>query len=190
MAMEKKPTYSTSVTRHNVTVEELMSFINDNIVKIIFLDEQYADISSDKTVTEIHKFKSKYRGNTYIRVPVKIVKGEDDKYVKGIEIIDSEENAQGFLVVSKRDIRDLSKELKKANAEQRVEYGTKLCLAYLKKLNKMFVNNILEVVVKDESNNTIKKILIPGDNDFSGIYKNVSKIVEGISSGSDNIEII
>ena len=62
--MEEKKNYNASVTRHNVTVDEIRTFVKDNIVKFVFLDRQYSDLTSDDTVNEIHKFKSKYRGNT------------------------------------------------------------------------------------------------------------------------------
>lgn len=177
--MENKSNLTASVTRHNITAEDVDSFVKNSIVKFIFLDEEYKDISSDSSVTEIHKFKSKYRGNTYIRVPLKIVKGEYDKYVKGIEV-DTSDNPQGFAVVSKHDLRDLTKEMKTAKKAERVEFGEKLCKKYLHTLNKFLSNNILKVVVRDVDNNVITEKLICGGRDFTTINKEVNSIIENI----------
>ncbi len=179
--MENKSKYTASVTRHNVTMEDVNSFINENIVKFIFLSKEYSDISSDKTIDEIHKLKSKYRGNTYIRVPLNVVRPEDDKYVRGIEIADSEDKAQGFAVVSKHDLRDLSDEMKKANKEARVEYGKKLCEEKIVTLDNMLKNNILQVVVKDGNDNLVANRYINGG-DFQTINNNVQKVIEEINN--------
>ena len=118
--MENKTKLNAAITRYNVTIDYVHSYIENNIVKVIFLDEEYSDISTDKEVHEIHKFKSKYRANTYVIVPLKIVKSEDDKYVQKIDFDYDNETPHGFAVVSKHDLRDLSKEMKKAKKEKRV----------------------------------------------------------------------
>jgi hypothetical protein len=171
--------YIVSVTRHNVTKQDIENFVNEGIVKFIFIDKDYADISSDKTINEIHKLKSKYRGNTYIRIPLIVVKNEEDKYPQGIEITDSEDNAQGFVVVSKHDLRDLSDEMKKANKDKRVEYGKKLCEKHLEKMNAILKNNILKVTIKDNENNLIKEEFIKNDG-FEAVNKNITNIIENI----------
>lgn len=178
--MDNKNKYTASVTRHDVTMEDINSFINESIVKFIFLGSEYEDISSDKTVNEIHKLKSKYRGNTYIRVPLNVIRPEDDKYIRGIEIGDSEEKAHGFVIVSKHDLCDLSKEIKKANKEERIEYGKKLCEEYVGKLDNMLKNNILQVLVRDENNNVVADKLINGG-DFQTINKGVQKVIDNIN---------
>ena len=65
--------YNIEIARCVVDKNVINSFINNNIVKFIFFDKQYADISSDDTINEIHKFKAKYRGNTYIRLPLCVI---------------------------------------------------------------------------------------------------------------------
>ena len=124
--------FSAVVQRHEVTNEEINDFINNSIVKFIFFDENLSDISSDKTINEIHKFKSKYRGNTYIIFPIKTIQDENDKYIRGLEV-DESENPTAFVVVSKHDLRDISSEMKKAKANERALYGKKLCMDYLSK---------------------------------------------------------
>ena len=76
--------FNAVVQRHEVTNEEINDFINNSIVKFIFFDKNLSDISSDKTINEIHKFKSKYRGNTYISVPIKTIQDENDRYIRGL----------------------------------------------------------------------------------------------------------
>lgn len=179
--MENKNKYVASVTKHNVTKEDINMFINESIVKFIFFDKKYIDISSDKSVNEIHKFKSKYRGNTYIRVPLDFIKEEEDKYVRGIEIAKSEDNAQGFAIVSKHDLRDLSKEMKTANKEERIEYGKKLCEEHVNKLDNMLKNNILQVVVRDVNNNVVADKLI-NCGGLETINKGVQKVIDNINT--------
>ena len=87
--------YNIDIARGVVDNDVINSFINGNIVKFIFFDKQYADISSDDTINEIHKFKSKYRGNTYVRIPISFLKEDGNDYVRGI-IID--ENTKNYLI--------------------------------------------------------------------------------------------
>lgn len=161
--MENKTKLNAAITRYNVTIDYVHSYIENNIVKVIFLDEEYSDISTDKEVHEIHKFKSKYRANTYVIVPLKIVKSEDDKYVQKIDFDYDNETPHGFAVVSKHDLRDLSKEMKKAKKEKRVAYGKQLCVDYINKLNYVLVNRVFHVTIKDNQGNLLYEDNIPGE---------------------------
>jgi hypothetical protein len=184
--MENKNKYTASVTRHNVTMEDINSFINENIVKFIFLGKEYSDLSSDKTINEIHKLKSKYRGNTYIRIPLNVIKKEDDKYVRGIEIGDSEDKADGFVVLSKHDLIDLSDDMKRANKEERIEYGKKICEEKIETLNNILKNNVLQLIVKDGNNDVVANRYINGG-DFQTINNNVQKVIEEINKEKTEI---
>lgn len=175
----KKNNLTASVTRHNVTIQDISSFVKSSVVKFIFLGNDFAEISSDESVNEIHKLKSVYRGNTYIRVPLKIVKGE--KYVTGIDI-DTTDNPDGFAIISKRDLRDMSKDMKKAKKDERIAFGENVCKEYLDKLNKYLTNNILELTIKDDEGNTLKTRLISGGRDFGLLNKEIYSIVEDINS--------
>lgn len=115
-------------TRILINEEEIERFKAQIPVKFIFLNEDFKDLSSDTSVNEIHKFKSKYRGNTYIRVPLKIQKeDEENKYPSRIHIIEEEKEADGFAVLSKHDIRDMAKEMKYADKAKRVGFGKDVC---------------------------------------------------------------
>lgn len=135
---------SLSVERKEVTREMVDSFLNEDIVKFVFFDKQYSDISSDKTIDEIHKFNSKYRGNRYVRIPLEIVKKEDDKYPSSIDICGLGK-PQGYVVVSKVDLWDKYKEMRKANREEKILFGEKLCKERLEKLNNLLVGSVYEV---------------------------------------------
>lgn len=169
--------FTASVTKHNVTREEIEKFLTENVVKFIFLDKEFADLSSDKTINEIHKFKSKYRGNTFIRVPIKVVKKEEDKYATGIEV-DTSDNSQGFAVISKHDIWGLSNDMKKKSAEQRIEIGKRMCLKAINKLNKMLSNNVFRLVVTNENDNVVDDRLLYCGSDFDDLDENVSCVIE------------
>jgi hypothetical protein len=177
----QKNKLTASITRYQVTMEDITSFVKESIVKFIFLDKEYADISSDENVNEIHKFKSVYRGNTYIRVPLKIVKEENDKYASGIIIDKTLENPVGYAVISKHDIRDMSKEMKKAKKEERIAFGEKIIEEYVAKLNKFLKNDILIVKIKDINNNVLQSKLISGGLDVSTINKEVFSIIDEIN---------
>lgn len=182
--MEQKKNLNTSVVRHNVTMEDIYSFVNNCVVKFIFLDKDFTDISFDKNINEIHKFKSVYRGNTYVRVPLKFIK--EDKYVTSIEV-DTTDNPDGFAVISKHDLRGMSKELKKAKKEECVAYGEKLCKEYLDIFNKYLDNNVLEIIVKDEDNNILKTKLIPNTTDMASLTKEILANLEEVNSNLTEI---
>lgn len=176
--------FNAVVQRHEVTKEEINDFINNSIVKFIFFDENLSDISSDKTINEIHKFKSKYRGNTYITLPIKTIQGENDKYVKGLEI-DKSENPKAFVVVSKHVLRDLSPEMKKAKANERALYGEKICMDYLSKLNKMLNNELLRLTITDEKGKVVVSEEVKGNNDTINHY--ISQKISEINKQSTEI---
>ena len=174
--------YVATVTCHIVTDDEIFKFVKESVVKFIFFDKEYADISSDKTINELHRFKSKYRGNTYIRIPLKIVKGEDDKYASGVEIDNTadENDATAFVVVSKHDLRDMSKEMKKANKDERVAFGEKLCAEYVDKLNHMLNNDMVNIVIRDNKTYTIVATKVLNGGSITDIDAEINKIIEDI----------
>ncbi len=135
-------------TRILINEEEIERFKAQIPVKFIFLNEDFKDLSSDTSVNEIHKFKSKYRGNTYIRVPLKIQKeDEENKYPSRIHIIEEEKEADGFAVLSKHDIRDMTKEMKYADKAKRVDFGKKVCEGTVMAYNMLLDGNAFNVMV-------------------------------------------
>jgi hypothetical protein len=127
--------------------EEIISFfVQNNAVKFIFFNEKYSLISADKTVRDIHKLKSKYRGNTYVRIPLTIVCNEEDKYPNGIIISTDEDNADGFVLISKRDIWELYSETKYKDKKFREDFCTNLCLQRLEELNRILNGEMVTVV--------------------------------------------
>jgi len=164
--MEKEIKYTASVECKNITKEDINDVLKNNVVKVIFLNEKYSDISSDDTVHEIHKFKSKYPGNTYIKLPVKVVEKKDKRYIE----VDNTENPEGFAIISKHDMRDLFKHLRKANKAERTDYGKTLCLKHIVLLNKMLNNELYTLTIKDSDGNVVSNEEIWGDfddiNDF------------------------
>ena len=147
--------YQIEIARCVIDKEVINSFINGNIVKFIFFDKQYADISSDDTINEIHKFKAKYRGNTYVRIPISIVKKDGDKYVKGIVIVEDTINPDGYMVVSKHDLYYNYKDMRYAPKEKRITFGTYLCKEALSMYNSILSGDIFSVVITDTDKNEI-----------------------------------
>ena len=145
--------YNIEIARGVVDKNAINSFINGNIVKFIFFDKQYADISSDDTINEIHKFKSKYRGNTYVRLPMSILKEEGYDYVRGIVIDENTNNIDGYVVVSKHDLYDNYKDMRYATKEKRVTFGTRLCKEYLSQYNNILSGDIFRVIITDTNKN-------------------------------------
>lgn len=140
------------VIHKQVTDETITDFRDNCIAKFIFFDPKYDDISSDTEVHEIHKLKSKYRGNTYTRVPFKVVKNEDSKYPNGIEET-TDENAEGYVVVNNHDLWKDHRDLKDTTKEKRVVIATKLCQQYLAKYGAILSNEIYVMkVFKDDDN--------------------------------------
>ena len=147
--------YNIEIARCVIDKEAINSFINGNIVKFIFFDKQYADISSDDTINEIHKFKAKYRGNTYVRIPISIVKKDGDKYVKGIVIVEDTINPDGYMVVSKHDLYYNYKDMRYAPKEKRITFGTYLCKEALSMYNSILSGDIFSVIITDTDKNEI-----------------------------------
>jgi len=147
--------YNIEIARCVIDKEAINSFINGNIVKFIFFDKQYADISSDDTINEIHKFKAKYRGNTYVRIPISIVKKDGDKYVKDIVIDEDTNNPDGYVVVSKHDLYYNYKDMRYATKEKRITFGTHLCEEALSQYNSILSGDIFNVIITDTDKNEI-----------------------------------
>ena len=163
---KKEKLSSVYVGRFEVTKEMIDSFLSEDIVKFIFFDEQYSDISSDKTIHEIHKFNSKYRGNRYIRLPLEIVKKEEDKYPSSIEICGLS-NPDGYVVVSKIDLWENYADMKKANRNEKILFGKKLCRERLEKLNNLLVGNVYKVVGgKEDGEVGFEEVIIGSDVPF------------------------
>ena len=91
------------------------------------------------------------------------------------------ENPVGYAVISKHDIRDMSKEMKKAKKEERIAFGEKIIEEYVAKLNKFLKNDILIVKIKDINNNVLQSKLISGGLDVSTINKEVFSIIDEIN---------
>ena len=147
--------YNIEIARCVVDKDVINSFINGNIVKFIFFDKQYADISSDDTINEIHKFKSKYRGNTYVRLPMSLLKEEGYDYVRGIVIDENTNHIDGYVVVSKHDLYDNYKDMRYATKEKRVTFGTQLCKKSLTEYNNILNGNIFKIIITDTNKNDI-----------------------------------
>lgn len=147
--------YNIEIARCVVDKDVINSFINGNIVKFIFFDKQYADISSDDTINEIHKFKSKYRGNTYVRLPMSLLKEEGYDYVRGIVIDENTNHIDGYVVVSKHDLYDNYKDMRYATKEKRVTFGTQLCKKSLTEYNNILNGNIFKIIITDTNKNEI-----------------------------------
>lgn len=147
--------YNIEIARCVIDKEAINSFINGNIVKFIFFDKQYADISSDDTINEIHKFKAKYRGNTYVRIPISIVKEDGKNYVKGIVIDEDTDNPDGYVVVSKHDLYYNYKDMRYATKEKRITFGTYLCEEALSQYNSILSGDIFSVIITDTDKNEI-----------------------------------
>lgn len=146
--------YNIEIARCVIDKNVINSFINGSIVKFIFFDKQYTDISSDTTINEIHKFKAKYRGNTYVRIPLSVIKEEVDDYAKGI-VITEDTNPDGYVVVSKHDLYDNYKDMRYATKEKRVTFGTKLCKESLSQYNSMLSGDIFNVTIIDTDKNQV-----------------------------------
>ncbi len=147
--------YNIEIARGVVDKDAINSFINGNIVKFIFFDKQYADISSDDTINEIHKFKSKYRGNTYVRIPISFLKEDGNDYVRGIVIDENTNNMDGYVVVSKHDLHYNYKDMRYATKEKRVTFGTQMCKKSLTEYNNILSGDIFRVIITDTNKNEI-----------------------------------
>ena len=147
--------YNIEIARGVVDKDAINSFINGNIVKFIFFDKQYADISSDDTINEIHKFKSKYRGNTYVRIPISFLKEDGNDYVRGIVIDENTNNMDGYVVVSKHDLHYNYKDMRYATKEKRVTFGTQMCKKSLTEYNNILNGNIFKIIITDTNKNEI-----------------------------------
>lgn len=98
------------------------------LVKFIILNEKYQYISEDKDVKEIHKLKTKYPANTFVRIPIGITKNK-------INILTEDANADGYVVISKHDYVEQNPK-NKQNAKLRLENCKKACVEAVKKYNK------------------------------------------------------
>ena len=134
----------------------------DNRVKFIFFDIEYSDVSFDTSINEIHKFKSKYRGNSYIRIPLTFVKKEDNKYVCGIEVCSSDNEPDGYAVISKLDLITDNKKLKTASKAEKESVGQDLCFKKIYEYNSLLCGDVFLVKEMDNDNNCVSENVIYG----------------------------
>lgn len=135
----------------------------ENVVKFVFLNEEYFDLSTDSDVKEIHKFKSKYPGNSYVRVPLHIEKNEDGKYATKIVLAYTDDLTDGYAVISKLDIITLDETLKRAKKSERESYGFNLCVKELDKYNAILNGEVFYKTVTDKYGNIIQSEIIFGE---------------------------
>ena len=126
---------------------------NENkYVKFIFLSEEYSDLTFDNSIHEIHAFKSKYKGNSNIKIPLRIVK--KDKYISNIEICDEKE-CNGYVLISKLDLIGIDKTMKRKTKEERKEFAEKLCKDKLYEYNSILLGNVFHAKETDKDNNVV-----------------------------------
>lgn len=115
-------------------------------VKFIFFD--YPDISFDPSVTEIHKFKSRYRGNSYIRIPLMVIKDKDEKYAHGFKYC-MDGVPDGYAVISKLDLITDNKKLKTASKSEKEKEGLLICMNKIYEYNSLLLGDVFLVRKKD-----------------------------------------
>lgn len=134
-----------------VDKDTLSDFRRDNIVKFIFLGEDkiLLSLSSNPSVNEIHKFRSKYRGGTYVSVPITVIgKEENEKYFTGIIVgCDYTTPPDGYATISKRDICTLFKKYRYKSSEEKTQLGIRLCNEEVNKYNSLLSNQVFKVTL-------------------------------------------
>lgn len=135
-----------------VDKDTLSDFRKDNIVKFIFLgdDDILLSLSSNPSVNEIHKFRSKYRGGTYVSVPITVIgKEESEKYFTGIIVgcCDYTIPPDGYATISKRDICTIFKKYRYRSSEEKTQLGRQLCIEEIIKYNSLLNNQLFKVTL-------------------------------------------
>lgn len=140
----------------------IRSYLKNNIVKFIFFDEKYSDISSDNSVHDIHKLKSKYRGNTYVRFPLRIVQPTDSKYNEKFVIDSTAETPDGFVIVSKRDLCEKNKTLLHKSKLIKKAAAHLKCTNSVNEYNGILMGNLFKVkhINKDTGEIISEKIMV------------------------------
>ena len=124
----------------------------ENRVKFIFFD--YPDISFDPSVTEIHKFKSRYRGNSYIRIPLTLINGKDEKDVYSFKYC-MDGIPDGYAVISKLDLITDNKKLKTASKSEKEKEGLLICINKIYEYNSLLLSDVFRVRKKDINGNYV-----------------------------------
>ena len=127
-------------------------FKNQCACEFIFLSEEYRDLSFEPTITEFRKFKSKYPANTYVRIPVKIDLKEGEKYKRGI-VECEEDESDGYVVFSKRDLNDYHPEARYKPSEDRVFLCKHLCRNAISEYNLVLDCELYSMCVAERDEN-------------------------------------
>jgi hypothetical protein len=142
----------------------IRSYLKNNIVKFIFFDEKYSDISSDNSVHDIHKLKSKYRGNTYVRLPLRIVQPTDSKYNEKIVIDTTAETPDGFVIVSKRDLCEKNKTLLHKSKKIKEAVAHLKCENSVIEYNYILMGKLFQVKhINKDTDEVLNETLFAGD---------------------------
>ena len=154
--MEGKGRIGASLTRRPVTPSDMEAHIKGGIVRSVFLDREYSAISSDRETDEIHRFRSRYRANTYVILPVKAVPSEDGSLFPAVRVEEyGGDSPRGFIAVSKHDIRECSPEMRKAGKDERKAYGLTLCREFLSRLNMLLAGRMYRATIRSASGETL-----------------------------------
>lgn len=118
------------IAQIDVNEEVITKFLESNIVKFIFFGERHSQLASVKDVNEIHKLKSKFPANRWVRIPFRY-----DEEAKRLIPIKEEERDQlidGYAVVDKHEIWSRHSDLKNTKKNERDQYAKLYCVGEMK----------------------------------------------------------
>ena len=76
--------------------------------------------------------------------------------------------------------------MKKANKDERVAFGEKLCAEYVDKLNHMLNNDMVNIVIRDKTNTIVGTKVLNGGS-ITDIDAEINKIIQDIQSKAEII---
>lgn len=129
--------------------EFVKQYSKENIVKFIFYKGTLCEDLSFVEVNDIHKVKHLFSAKKYTRLPLKLIQTEEDKYVRGIEITQDENDCDGFVLVAKTDVWDSFNKVR-YNAKERNAKAEELCVEELKVMNNILKANAFQIGYKED----------------------------------------
>lgn len=124
----------------------IQSYLGKQIVKIVsYEDVDIMPIAFD-TVSDEYQLKAKYRGQSYVRVPV-FIDFVDGKY--NMKLVDNNEVTviNAYLVVDKREVKTMKRAYRKLDRDQIISIVNKEVESFVKGFNMLSSGNMFQCEV-------------------------------------------
>lgn len=178
----KKPNYSITIKKKTVTETDLNDFKERSLVKFIVFGYDNKNLTFDSSVKNNHLLRSKYPGQSNVIAPFRFIRINNGKLLSISITSEEDKSIDGYMVISKRDIRTDNPCLMRATTATVKEEAYKQMLLAIEEFCNIINNEALEVNIIYNGNETSLTFF---DNNLKSIH---NKIVSSLSFIDDEFD--